>query len=59
MENKKRYFKCDICNFVTFTTNNKYPDYICLSIAQYMIGGICGGEFTIEINESEFNDHNN
>ncbi len=49
-----RYFQCWKCGCKT-KTDGKAPDYMCTNSFPVRISGICGGSFTNEITEEQYN----
>lgn len=56
MINYPKYFRCDKCG-KTITKIEKESEIkiICTSNINYRISGICGGGFSIEMTEEEYN----
>ncbi|MFW5847478.1 MAG: hypothetical protein ACOCVF_00975 [bacterium] len=52
-----RYFKCFKCGSKIMTTNNENGDrFVCIEPVPFRTSGICGGIYSIEITEKEYND---
>ena len=53
----KRYFQCWKCGAVGYTIDGSSPqNTVCCSPMVIRTSGICGGSFTIEITEQEYNE---
>jgi len=58
MNNKKRYWKCWKCSSVGYTEGkfvDNSPSTMCCASIPIRTSGICGGSFSIEITEVEYN----
>jgi hypothetical protein len=56
---KKRYWKCYKCGSVGYTEGkllDNDPKTMCLAPMPVRTSGICGGSFSIEISEQEYNE---
>lgn len=51
-----KYFRCNKCGQTI--TKAEYPSQVsgmCMANASYRVSGICGGSFTVEMTEEEYN----
>jgi len=51
----KRYFKCWKCGYPVYTEDGSKPNSMCVQPMSYRTSGICGGSYTLNSTEKEFN----
>jgi len=51
-----KYFRCNKCGqYITKVERPSQRDGMCTGDASYRTSGICGGSFTVEMTEEEYN----